>query len=553
VQTAGTANDKFTLEVWFSSDLGVTATVTTPSGITVAAGRDNTTSAAIETDGSIDLYNYKGTNGNRYIQLAVQDRDTTKLPKIGEWKLTLSGATISASYDAWLSASTVGGLEVSIVNGNTQKTVSSPGTSNGAITIASYVTKNGWPSVNGSGYVYTATTPMLAISSFSSQGPTGDGRLKPDISAPGHGISSALSGWAESVTSISRIMPDGKHHLTQGTSMAAPHVAGASALLLQISKNLTASQIKSLLTSTAVVDAATGSVPNNTWGYGKMDILKAAAKAISPQLSVQRQILSSDAEGSSGVYTQPLTGATKLAYRFTPSFAGQLTGVYANISSQANRSVAGSGSMVCEIWSSVSGNPGSKLGNSVLRPFQALTVSTNNFIDMTSAGVNVSPGQDYHVVIYTSNSQDTLRFRTDAASAPVDRYSQASGGTWSRVTAGGNPRVRATVTSNAGLTWAEQDNLVPLQFDLSQNYPNPFNPSTTIRYALPEAGHARVRVFDLVGREVAALVDEEQMAGQYTVRWNATDGNGRLLSSGVYFYKLEIGGKSMTKKMLLMK
>jgi subtilisin family serine protease len=550
-QTAGTSNDKFTLEIWFNTDLGVTATVTSPGGVIVSAGRDNSSSAANESDGSIDLFNLRGSNGNRQVQLTVQDRDTTKIPKTGDWTITLSGATTASAFNAWLSASSVGGKEVTVVNGNTQRTVSSPGTSEGAITVASYVTKNGWPSINGSAYGYSATTPMSAISAFSSQGPTGDGRLKPEIAAPGHGISSALSGWAESSTSILRILPDAKHTLTQGTSMAAPHVAGAAALLLQISKNLTASQIKSLLTSTAVVDANTGSVPNYTWGNGKLDLYKAAVKAVTPQASVQRQVLFSDAEGSSGLST-PLTGAGKFAYRFAPTFAGQLTGVYVNISSQANRSIAGTGSIVCEIWSNAAGNPGAKLGNSVLKPFQSLTVSTNNFIDVTSAGVTVNPGQEYHAVVYTSNLQDTLKIRTDATSPQVDRYSQMSGGVWSRVT-GGNLRIRATVTSNAGLTMAEQDDLLPLQFDLAQNYPNPFNPATTIRYSVPAAGRVRVRVFDLVGREVALLVDEEQAPGHYTVRWNGTGDAGGLLATGVYFYKLESGGQSMTKKMLLMK
>lgn len=554
VPAYGKLNDKITFELWFNSDLGVTATITSPSGVTASAGVQSSTSAANQTDGSISLSNSKElSNGNRNVLIVIQDEDSLKPPRTGRWTLTLSGANSAAAYDAWLSGYKIGAGEVTIVNGNTQETVASPGTSNGAITVASYVTKNGWPSVDGNSYIYTAATPMLAISSFSSQGPTGDGRLKPEISAPGHGISSSLSGWAQSTIGAAYILPDRKHTIMQGTSMAAPHVAGAAALLLQISKSLTAAEIKTLLTTTAIVDGSTGAVPNNTWGYGRMDLFKAAAKAMDPQLSVQRQIFFSDAEGTSGVFAQPLTGSTKLAYRFTPTFAGQVTGVYAYIYNAASRSIAGTGSLVCEIWSNASGNPGSRIGNAVLKPFSALTVATNNFIDMSSSGVSVSPGQDYQVVIYTSNPQDTLKLRTDATSPLVDRYSQASGGTWSRVASGGNIRIRATVTSNSGLSWTEHDNPVPVQFDLSQNYPNPFNPSTTIQYTLPQAGHVRMRVFDMVGREVGLLVDEEQRVGQYIVRWNASDNNGRLLSTGVYFYKLESGGKSITKKMLLMK
>jgi hypothetical protein len=339
----------------------------------------------------------------------------------------------------------------------------------------------------------------------------------------------------------------------QGTSQAAPHVTGAAALLLQISKNLTAAQIKTLLTGTALADAYTGALPNNTWGYGKMDIFQAAARAINPQVTVQRQIFSSDAEGNSNLFVPSLTGFTKLAYRFTPTFNGQLTGIYVNISSAASRSIAGTGSMACEVWSNASGSPGSRMGSTVLKPFQTMTMSTNNFVDMVAAGVNVSTGLDYHVVIYTSNAQDTLKIRTDLSTSPSERYSMSSGGSWSRISSGGNPRLRATVTSPSMLVRAEQDDLVPLRFDLSQNYPNPFNPSTTIRYTIPEAGRVRLRVFDLVGREVASLVDEEEVAGNYLINWRGTDNYGTPLASGVYFYKLDGSGRQISKKLILLK
>lgn len=550
--TAGADNDKFTLEVWFNSSIGLTATATSPSGISVSASTNASSSAANNNDGSIDLFNSKGSNGNRFIQLAVRDGDTTKVTKTGVWTLTLSSVTNAAAYDAWLSSSTVGSSTVTIDGGNNQKTVSSPGTSFGAITVGSYLSKNNWPSINGSSYVVANPLPPHGLlSSFSSLGPTADGRTKPDITAPGQMIAAALSGWA--TPTISSVLPYGKYQVMQGTSMASPHVAGAAALLLQISKSSTAAQIKTLLTSTALADASTGAPPNNTWGYGKLDILQAAAKAANPQVTVQRQVFSSDAEESSNLLVPSVTGSTKLAYRFTPTFNGQLTGIYVNFSSAVNRSIAGTGSMACEIWSNASGSPGSKLGSTVLKPFQTMTVSTNNFVDMISSGVNVSTGQDYHVVIYTSNSQDTLKIRTDQSTPPSDRYSVSSGGSWSRISSGGNPRVRATVTSPSMLVWAEQHNLVPLQFDLSQNYPNPFNPTTAIRYTIPEAGRVRLRVFDLVGREVASLVDEEEVAGSYLINWRGTDNYGRPLASGVYFYKLDGSGEQITKKLILLK
>ena len=89
---------------------------------------------------------------------------------------------------------------------------------------------------------------------------------------------------------------------------------------------------------------------------------------------------------------------------------------------------------------------------------------------------------------------------------------------------------------------------IPKVFTLSQNYPNPFNPSTVIRYQLPVSEHVRIKVYDIRGQEVATLFDGVQEAGYRSIEWNGS-GN----ASGVYFYKLEAGSFTDTKKMLMMK
>jgi hypothetical protein len=88
----------------------------------------------------------------------------------------------------------------------------------------------------------------------------------------------------------------------------------------------------------------------------------------------------------------------------------------------------------------------------------------------------------------------------------------------------------------------------PNVFGLSQNYPNPFNPSTVIGYQVPTAGQVRLVVYDRLGREVATLVSESKAAGRYEVAFNA-----QKLASGLYFYRLQAGQFSETKKMLLVK
>jgi hypothetical protein len=88
----------------------------------------------------------------------------------------------------------------------------------------------------------------------------------------------------------------------------------------------------------------------------------------------------------------------------------------------------------------------------------------------------------------------------------------------------------------------------PVDFTLAQNYPNPFNPSTIISYQLPTAGHVDLRVYDVLGREVAVLVNGVQTAGTHSVTFNASS-----LATGVYMYRLTSGSMTDVKKMLLMK
>ena len=101
------------------------------------------------------------------------------------------------------------------------------------------------------------------------------------------------------------------------------------------------------------------------------------------------------------------------------------------------------------------------------------------------------------------------------------------------------------------LTAVEDAEEVPLTYELGQNYPNPFNPSTTIEYALPNAVKVRLAVYNLLGQEVAVLVDDVQDAGSYRVKLDASALS--RASSGVYFYHLTAGEFSMAKKMVLIR
>jgi hypothetical protein len=94
----------------------------------------------------------------------------------------------------------------------------------------------------------------------------------------------------------------------------------------------------------------------------------------------------------------------------------------------------------------------------------------------------------------------------------------------------------------------DDDSVIPKDFFLSQNYPNPFNPTTTIRFSIAEFGMVSLKVFDILGREVAMLVKRELKPGELSVVFNA-----KGLASGVYFYQLRAAGFIQTKKMLITK
>jgi len=104
-----------------------------------------------------------------------------------------------------------------------------------------------------------------------------------------------------------------------------------------------------------------------------------------------------------------------------------------------------------------------------------------------------------------------------------------------------------------------ENEILPIKFSLAQNYPNPFNPTTKIKYSIPSTGTSslstsggmklvQLKVYDILGNEVATLVNEEKPAGEYEVEFNASK-----LPSGIYFYRLKAGNFIQTKKMILIK
>jgi hypothetical protein len=105
-----------------------------------------------------------------------------------------------------------------------------------------------------------------------------------------------------------------------------------------------------------------------------------------------------------------------------------------------------------------------------------------------------------------------------------------------------------TVISNNPIGIEPISTITPGKFSLEQNYPNPFNPETNIMFSIPERSFVKIKIFDVTGKQVELLLNENINAGTYEVKWNAS-----MKPSGIYFYRIEAGNFSKTRKMSVIK
>jgi hypothetical protein len=163
---------------------------------------------------------------------------------------------------------------------------------------------------------------------------------------------------------------------------------------------------------------------------------------------------------------------------------------------------------------------------------------------ISGSGLKLSGGELTHSSAITYVSPKTISFSytapssagTDTLYATIDRgYS----GQWAWT-----PNKGIKVYTLAGISNTE----IPVKFYLSQNYPNPFNPVTRINYGIAKPSNVKISIYNLLGKEVASLVNEFQQAGNYFVNFDASK-----LSTGVYYYRMEAGEFTEVKKMTLVK
>ena len=244
--------------------------------------RDGTISVA----SSPHPYILTGSDIETLVAIAVKQR--------GTWTVSVRGdkGEGSGNVDMWLFNGNFidSDGDDAFLNGQ-------PASTKNAITVGSFVTKSSW--ISAGNFFQSSTTPVDAASTFSSPGPSRDGRQKPEISAPGEWIASGFS-FASSVDGT-HLLQDLTHRVNAGTSMAAPHVAGAIALSFQEADKRgllpDAQQVRDALMSSADVDVNTGSVPNIKWGTGKLNVDAYFTALFGNPLTVQLASFTGSADG----------------------------------------------------------------------------------------------------------------------------------------------------------------------------------------------------------------------------------------------------------------
>ncbi len=293
ISNAGSANDYVQFDGWYPGTAQVSVSLISPSGQTFGPVRSGQVLDKQGSDGAVYIWNgfyedsdlyYRGVNpfnGDKEIYIELEDKQSTHPPEPGEWTLVVQGE--EAQVDFYIANHS---FDVEFDQGkiSTGK-ISIPGTAQSVITVGSYCSKKVWNDIDGNRLTLDTqgTLKQGDLSPFSSSGPTRDNRIKPEVVAPGQIVGSALSGDALPTENLSIFysssssypyafwLPDSAYGLSSGTSMAAPHVAGLVALILEKYPEANATQIKTMLTASTRIDGFVGQTPNHLWGYGKLD------------------------------------------------------------------------------------------------------------------------------------------------------------------------------------------------------------------------------------------------------------------------------------------
>jgi hypothetical protein len=324
-----------------------------------------------------------------------------------------------------------------------------------------------------------ATYSDLWIASFSSTGPTADGRTKPEIMAQGVSVIAADGAGTGGFIAAS------------GTSLSAPLVAGAAALLLSSKPELTPMQVREAILATAYQfsdpddPTRTATYPNNYYGWGVLDAYKALLYH-GIAFSSKPKVLLTD---SASVYISIASDTTLVADSLALMYQAAVTG-----------------------------------------PFLRVPMRTTPVANLYQATIPMGTDPAWPRGYFTSGDRDG-RTRRAPFSAPDSLYIFSE----------------YVVTSIPGIT-----NL-PQEFQLLPNFPNPFNAGTTISFDAPGVRDIELVIFDLLGQRIKTVHKGTSASGRNVFHWDGTGNNGQSVSTGVYISMLRSGSTIRSQKILLLR
>lgn len=552
----GPFNDRLLVDIWLTSDAPATLHVTAPSGAAYTWEPDSFGLADDVTEGFIEGENYIHVpNGHRRMIFYVGDDELQYPPASGTWRIRIED--YDGPFQSWMVLTQVGSQTIWQEGATTDFTITTPGTGRSVITTGGYVMQNNW--LNQSGLVFQReSNPVGSLAFFTGVGPTRDGRMKPEFTAPGRFVAAARS--RDSGASGNATQPGGDYVWLAGTSMAAPVAAGAAVLMLQAFPEATQATIKQALIAGARTDDFTEQVPHPRWGMGKLDVVRALAampdggalEGVNPIHLWHHGVLN-----QSGNASLLLNGQNGVVYRL-PRMAGLLN--RATIHTGVLSFPEGSDpALVAEV---VELSPdGSRVLRALGTPVRVPLADIRNFnevrVNLQNTGVFLNPGLEtgLRITLDTDRlppSQLTAellsRSYTDAGPPPTYRYAAADGAlqAWS---SGQMLFMDVSATRFPDETTQPPPGYeLPFRISLGNNFPNPFNPQTLIPYEIGALTRVQLSVYDVTGRRVALLVDAEQVPGRYEAVFNASG-----LASGVYLVRMRAAGQVFTEKMLLLR
>lgn len=286
---SGSVLEYVELEGWHDPTASFDVKLTSPTGINTgwilpgaSANLPSSTSGGIYLENAVT----SSSSGAKKTRVYLSDTGYGYAPQAGVWKIEVRrrSGTQSGRFDSWIVGEVLPGADLPVaytLGIDATMLVRSPATGDNVIAVGAYTTKTTWTNGAGGTSFYPGAPALGQIADFSSVGPRRDGVQRPDVTAPGYGVMAALSTEVNGGTSTTWQAEDRVHRIQKGTSMAAAHVAGGLALFLQETPTMTPAMARARLTSTAISDVWTGSVPNSRWGAGKLRLRGQEATSVS--------------------------------------------------------------------------------------------------------------------------------------------------------------------------------------------------------------------------------------------------------------------------------